>query len=531
MRASRREFLAAAAGLAATQFALRKASAQDGGKRGGTLTVGTVNMRHLNPAIQSGNATGVPGTQIFAGLVVFDSHFNAKPYLARAWDIAEDGLTYKFHLVDGAVFHDGRPVTAEDVVFSIETVRAHHPLLSVTFGTVLDTVGALDSTTVQLRLKEPYPALLSALAPALTPVLPRHVYDNGPIQTNPANSKPVGSGPFKFVDWKVGEYLVLERHDKFFRPDRPYLDRLNFKIVEDPTTKALLMERGALDYLPFSFLRFVDVVRLQKNPNLKVTTQGYEALGPINYLNINLRDAPLNDIRVRQAIAHAIDKEFIVGKLHHGLSVRLDGPLHHANPLYDAKALKLYRLDLDRANQLLDAAGHPRGRDGTRFQLTLDIPTFNTDSTQLVAEYLKPQLKKIGIDIVLRRSTDLADWANRVGNWNYQLTMDSSWNYPDPAIGVNRLFVCENIKKAIWTDTEGYCNERVDRLLTNGTTELDRQKRQDDYSQFQSIVTDELPFIWTNEEPYTTLYSPKLRNLPLGVWGALAPWDDMAWAA
>jgi peptide/nickel transport system substrate-binding protein len=375
-------------------------------------------------------------------------------------------------------------------------------------------------------MKKPYQGLLYTLVSALVPILPEHVYGSGKIQTNPANSKPVGSGPFKFVEWKTGDYIILERHEKFYRaPAR--LDRLILKILEDPLTRVLALEKGTIDYYPFPFIHFTDVIRLQKNSNLRVTKNGYEAMGPTNYININLRNAPLDDLRVRQALAHAIDKDFIVNKLHHGLSRREDGPLYHASPFFDQGALKIYKYDLGAANQLLEAAGHPKKGDGTRMQLTLDVPPFHPDSMQLVAQYLKSQLRKVGIDIVLRPSTDLADWANRIGNWDYQLSMDATWNYPDPPIGVDRVYVCSNIRKQIWTNTEGYCNEQVDKWLSAAIAEGDFEKRKKLYGQFQKQVTEDLPLIWTNEEPYTTIYKADLKNVPGGVWGAVAPLDEV----
>lgn len=530
MKTSRREFLISSAGLAAVPLVgfSPLASAKN---RHGTLVVGASNPRHLNPALQSGNATGLPGAQIFAGLLQFDHKFHALPYLAKTWEISSDKLTYTFHLVQDAVFHDGKPITAHDAAFSIETVKAYHPLLSVTYGEILSSASAVDAHTLQIRLKKPFQGLLYTLVSALVPILPKHVYGTGSIQSNPANSKPIGSGPFKFVEWKTGDHIVLEKNEKFFRSGKPYLDRLIFMIMGDPLTRVLALQKGKVDYFPFPFIHFTDVLRLRKYPDLKVTKIGYEALGPTNYININLRHPPLSDLKVRRALAHSIDKNFIVKTLHHGLSRREDGPLYHASPFFNKNVLKIYDYDLKRANQLFDAAGYPRKNGGTRMQLTLDIPTFHPDSTQLVAQYLKSQLRRVGINIILRPSTDLADWASRVGNWNYQLTMDATWNYPDPAIGVSRLYVCSNIKKHIWTNTEGYCNKQVDEWLSAAETEPDFGKRKELYSKFQKQVTEDLPFIWTNEQPYTTIYNAALKSIPNGVWGALDPLDDVQWAS
>lgn len=529
MQRTRRQMLAASAGLAVAPLIGAPALAQKRG-RSSTLVVAGFNMRHLNPAIQSGQATGLPGAQIFAGLLQFDREFKPQPSLAKSWEVSSDGLNYRFHLVENGVFHDGRPITARDVAFSMETVKASHPLLSVPLKQVMDKAVAVGTHTVDVRLSKAYGGYLHTLVSALTPILPEHVYGVGSIQSNPANARPVGSGPYRFVEWKPDEYLMLERHEKYFRPNRPYLDRVIMRLVEDPLTRVLAMEKGSVDYMPFSYVHFADVRRLEKNPKLKISTKGYEALGLVVYLNINLREAPLNDLRVRQAIAHAMDKDFIVNTLNHGLPRRLDGPLLPENPFFDAQSVTVYKHDLALANQLLDAAGHRRKASGTRFQLTLDIPVFQPDSTQVVAEYLKSQLSRVGIDIVLRPSTDLADWSNRVGKWNYQLSMDGSYGYPDPSIGVTRLFVCDNIKKQIWTNTQGYCNPQVDDWLTTAMTEPDPAKRKQLYAKFQKAVTTELPFIWTTDVPITTIYKAELQGIPDGVWGALSPLDDVRWA-
>lgn len=496
--------------------------------RGGTLTIGAQSPRHLNPAIQAGQATGVPGTQLFAGLVELDDKFQPHPYLAKSWTVSEDGRTYTFRLVEGAVFHDGKPITSGDVAFSLKVVKENHPFGPAMFGSV-ERVETPDAQTVVIRLSKPHPALLTAMSPLLLPIIPEHVYGTQAIQSHPANSAPVGSGPFRFVELKQGEHLILERNDKYFRPGLPYLDRIVFRFIKDPTTATLGIERGEIDYLPFAPVRVRDIARLEGNSKVKVTRRGYEALGPTNYLEFNHRVAPLDDKRVRQAIAYSIDRDFIVKSLQVGLSKRLDGPFHHSSPFFDDSALKKYPLDLERANALLDEAGHKRGADGMRFSLTLDwLPDVHPDSQGTVAQYLRTQFKKVGIDIQLRQSPDFPTWARRVSNWEHQLSMNAIWIYPDPVIGMHRAFLCSNQKKGvIWSNTEGYCNERVDALLQQAASETNLQKRKALYSEVQKILSEDLPFTWTNEEPLHTLYSARIGNVPQSVWGPLQPMDKV----
>lgn len=496
--------------------------------RGGTLVIGHNSLRHLNPAVQSGNATGVPGTQIFAGLIQLDDKFNVLPYLAKSWEMSSDGLSYTFHLEENTTFHDGKPVTSADVAFSLGVVKNNHPFGVAMFAAVKE-VETPDPHTVVIKLSDPHPALLSALSPVLMPVLPKHVYDDGQdIKKHPANSAPVGSGPFKFVEWKKGQHVILARNENFFRPNRPYLDRIILKIYKDATTRRLALERGDIQYAAFAGVRVASIPKLKALADLDVTIRGYGALGPTNYLEFNHRKKPMSDVRFRKAIAHAIDRDFITQKLHAGVSTPLEGPFHHTSPWYSPDDLVNYDYDLEKAKRLLDEAGLKPDANGIRASLTLDLPTFHPDSSKTVGEYLKPQLAKIGIAITLRNNPDFATWSRRVSNWEYELSMNAIWNYPDPVIGVHRAYLCTNQKKGvIWSNTEGYCNKRVDEVLNQAAVATDFATRKALYAEFQRIVTEELPFTWTNEEPYVTIYNKKVKNLPMSVWGAMQPMDEV----
>ncbi len=185
------------------------------------LVIGTNQVpRHFNGAVQSGIATGMISTQLFASPLRYDDKWNPQPYLAKSWEVAPDKLSVTLKLVTNAVFHDGHPLTAEDVAFSIGVIKANHP-----FQTMLEPVSAVetpDPHTVVIRLSRPHPALLLAMSPGLMPILPKHVYGDGQdIKSHPANLKPVGSGPFKFVEYKQGEAVQLERFAKFFLEGRP----------------------------------------------------------------------------------------------------------------------------------------------------------------------------------------------------------------------------------------------------------------------------------------------------------------------
>jgi peptide/nickel transport system substrate-binding protein len=493
---------------------------------GGTLVISsTQKPRHLNPAVQSGIATAVPGTQIFATPIRFDDKWNPQPYLAESWETSADGKSITLHLVKNATFHDGKPITSADVAFSVQTVKDNHPFKTM-FAPVT-SVETPDAHTAIIKFSAPHPAALLAMSGALLPILPKHIYGDGQdAKKHPANSKPVGSGPFMLAEFKPGEHVILKKNPNFFIKDRPYLDRIIIKNYKDVTSMVLAMDKGEIDMLPF-LTGTRNLARLKKNTNLTVTDKGYAAVGPLNWLAFNTTSDKFKDKRVRQAIAYAIDRKFIVNALHSGFSKVATGPVVLGSP-FGAPDVEAYDLDLDKAKALLDEAGFKAGADGVRFKVELDfIPAF-AEMQKTVAEYIKPQLKKVGIIVSLRSSPDFPSWAKRVGGHEFEMSMDIVFNWGDPVIGVHRTYICSNIKKGvIWSNTQSYCNKEVDSLLAAAGTELDLAKRVDLYRKAQAIIVDEVPQVFLNELPYHTVYSNKVGNPPLTIWGAMAPMDNV----
>ena len=498
------------------------ASHADTPKRGGTLVIGmTATPRHLNPAVQSGFATAIPGTQIFATPLRFDANWNPQPYLAESWKVSDDGLSVTLNLRKNARFHDGKPITSEDVAFSIDTIKKNHPFK--TMFAAVEKVDTPDPHTAVLRLSQPHPAILLAMSSALCVIIPKHVYGDGQDQKkHPMNLKPVGSGPFKFVEYVKGQHIILERNPDFFLKGKPYLDRIVIKINKDSNSLALGLERGDIHLRPFN-IKTRELVRLKKNKDLVVTPKGYAAIGPIGWLAFNLKHPILGKKAVRQAIAYAIDLNFINKALHSGFSKPALGPISMDSPLADQNA-KRYDLDLAKANKMLDEAGYPKKADGMRFKVKLD--TLLTQ--RQVAEYLKPQLKKIGIDIELRIPPDFPTWAGWVNSHKFDMTVDVVWNWGDPVIGVHRTYITSNIRKGvIWSNTQSYSNPKVDAILAEAGKERDTAKRAALYKEFQKIVTDELPVYWMYGLPFHTIYNKKVGNPPLSIWGAMAPMDNV----
>jgi peptide/nickel transport system substrate-binding protein len=322
-------------------FALSLAGALAGSgalAQGGTLVIAQPAVaRHLNSAVQSGTATGIPAAQIFASPLRYDGDgdWTPKPYLAESWSFQDDGRSLLLKLVPNATFHDGKPITSEDVAFSIMAIKANHP-----FQSMFAPVERVDTPSPQiaiLRFKQPHPAILLALSPAFCPILPKHVYDDGTdLKIHPRNLMPVGSGPYKVVEFKPNEHIIMEKHAGFFIKDRPKVDRLVWKVIQDPSALVLAFERREVQLLPW--LSSVTLAeQLKKFPHLNVTSKGAEAIGPLGWLAFNTLKKPYDDVRVRQAISHAIDREFITKKLQRGFTRIATGPIAPGTPYYTDK--------------------------------------------------------------------------------------------------------------------------------------------------------------------------------------------------
>lgn len=521
---SRRSALALGA-LAALPH-LTTLAATDAPTRGGTLVIGSTQaLRHVNGAVQSGIATAVPGTQIFASPLRFDDKWNAQPYLAEKWSLAADGKSLTLNLRKGAVFHDGKPITSEDVAFSIMAIKANHPFTTM-MGPV-EKVETPDPHTAIIRMGTPHPAIVLAMSPALCPILPKHIYGDGTdLKVHPRNTTDVvGSGPFRLTEFKAGQRVVLERFDKFFLAGKPYLEKIIVNINPDSNSLLLGLERGEIQMIPYA-TNSTELKRVAANPALNLTNKGFEGIGALNWLAFNTAKKPLNDVNVRKAIAMAIDKKFISKALHGGFSQPADGPIVASSP-FAIPDLITYPLDLKKAADMLDAAGYKAGANGERFKLTIDYLPGQDEQQKNVAEYIRAQLKKVGVMVDVRASADFPSWAKRMATHDFDLSMDVVFNWGDPIIGVHRTYLSTNIRPIVWTNTQSYNNPKVDELLNTAGSLLDPTKRKAYYATFQKIVTDELPIHFINNTPYHTASSKKVMNVPTTIWGPASPFDEV----
>ncbi len=509
----RRHFLqASSAGLLSWPLASWAQAA-----RGGVLVIGTTQRpRHLNSAVQSGIATMFPAAQLFASPLRMGADWKPQPYLAERFELSADNRSVALTLRKDAVFHDGRPITSEDVKFSIETIRDHHPFKSMYAPVNAVTLDGPQRAVV--RLSEPHPALLLAMSTSLTPIIPKHIFGDGTDpKVHPRNASPVGSGPFKLVEFKPGEHTIMERFDKFFLKDAPRLDRIIFKEYKDPSSLLLAFERGEVD-IHQGLLDPREIERAKKIPGATIVAGAAPAVGPLVWLAFNTKNPKLADVRVRQAIHYAIDKKTLIDSLLGGVHKRSISPIASGSPFHAAD-LERYDFNLAKANQLLDAAGLKPGANGMRLALELDglpgVPDMKT-----AQEYLKPSLAKVGIDVTLRVAPDFPTWARRVASLQFEMTLDSVWNWGDPVIGMHRTWLSSNIRPGvIWSNTQSYSNPKVDALLADAGREMNVARRKALYRDAQKLIVDDCPVAFLYEWSFHEGYRAKVQQPPRGIWG------------
>lgn len=244
----------------------------------GTMVLATfADPGALNPALTTSVPTHIVTGPMFNGLVAHDFAFNPVPDLAERWSLSDDGRMYTFELARHALWHDGRPVSAADVQFTFaEVLLKYHGRTRTALGQNLEAVEARDAHTVAFRFKEPYAPFLALVDVVNAPILPRHVYAEGELTKHPANSGPVGSGPFKFKEWVRGDHITLVRNDKYFKAGKPYLDRIVIRIMPDAAAATIAFEKGEVDY--FLFPPPHELGRLRQLSSVTVTTRGREGV-------------------------------------------------------------------------------------------------------------------------------------------------------------------------------------------------------------------------------------------------------------
>ncbi|MEM0472658.1 MAG: ABC transporter substrate-binding protein [Sulfolobales archaeon] len=488
---------------------------------GGTLVIGrTGDSSTLNPLLTIDDDSFMVANQIFSSLIeraFVDGQLGYKGDLAEEWNISADGKTLFFRIVRNATWHDGTPLTAQDVKFTLE-LYLKEPLPQSSFFRVIESVDTPDNYTVIIRLKQPSPTFIP-LALAFWRnhmIIPKHLYEGTNITTNPYNLKPIGSGPFRFVEWKKGDYILLERNENYFKAGLPCLDRIIIKQL--PNTEAMLTALSTGEISAVTFVPEPNLDQVKSMPGVK-TFPIFTGLGLVIYIGINTQKYPLSIKEVRQALNYAINREELiklalggVGRVQKGIFSSELGPFHNPDVGYDYNP--------DKANQILDSLGFKRGPDGIRVtpngtKLSFRLYFTAGDLARMRAsEIVKEQLKKIGVEIIPQSYESPTLRELLTVKYDFDLTWFGHATGPDP----DRLYVYYHgsaIRPGNWNYIR-YNNSEVNRLWDLSRVTIDPNERARLFREIEKIVMEDAPVIPIQERVLYAAHREEFQGFPPG---------------
>lgn len=484
-------------------------------------------------AFPSNGPAQLVASKIYEGLVSYSEDLKPQPSLAKSWTVSPDGLRYEFKLQQGVKWSDGKPFSSDDVVFSLTKMLPETSVGARQALRAVASVEALDADTVVVTLKKPVPYFLMSLPAVQIPMMPKHIYDGTEYLKNPANATPIGTGPFRLDQWRRGSFIRLTRNPYYWRPDRPRMDGVTFRVISDAASRAVALETGDIQVASSLDLSSVDIKKFRASTDFEATSKGWEYLSPMGMLEVNWRKPQLADINVRRALYLAIDRNFVVDRIWEGIGRVATGPVGSTIPFY-TQDVPQYPFDPGQAKALLEQAGYKLGADGFRVDasgvpLKIDlVPLPGDERYSRLAEYLREAWKAVGIQVALQ-VTDTAGWESRLKNWNFDVLITNLNQFGDPGLGIRSYFDSSNIKKGtIFTNTSGYSNPQVDAWFAEADGEMNPTKRAEIYARIQRKLSEDVAMIWLFEAQYLTISNKKVHSLINSGFGPRGAWED-AW--
>lgn len=499
--------------LAVGLLAVSPALAQDAFEcpaTGGTLITAIAdNPVSLNGIYANDGISGSVLSWVFNPLTLGGENWgtNITGDLAESWSTSDDGLTWTFNLHRGVKFHDGEELTADDVVYTFQTIQTSEEDIApfrprFYQGDQAIEFEAVDDYTVVAHLSEPNASFFTDIS---VPIVPRHVLEGQNLREGPFNRQPVGTGPFKVVEWVTGESITLEAHDDYFR-GRPCLDRIIFRIIPDEQAQVNALLTGELDFL--LNVPGASVTQFQNNPEFTFVAADYDSLFQIFF---NMAKEQFQDKRIRQALMIAIDRQALVDTVRQGFGVVNNSHFDSVVPFYKQDKLGGYDYDPERAEQILDEVGLT-DTDGDGFRdlngqpWEINLLTFQQgfrnyfDYATVVQAYWQ--------DIGLKVNLETRDLATMVQQLYQERKLDkpydvltSGWSQfgPEPNSYANQYITTD----ALGPNLGNYNNPEVNALFAQAQKMTDFDERMAVYEQIEAILWDELPSLplYRNSNP------------------------------
>ena len=514
------------AGLTSAPLAV---SAQE---TGGTLImIVQPEQPSLASYISTSQPIGQVATKVYDGLLEYDSETRARPALAESWSISDDGKAITFNLRKGVKWHDGEPFTSADVQFTfMEVLKKFHPR-GINNYRELQAVETPDAHTAVFRLSGPAPYIMRILSAYESPVVPKHLFAGQDVRDYSYANKPIGTGPFRFVEWKRGQYMRFDRNEDYWKPGLPYLDRIVARFIPDAGTRTAAVETGEAHLTAYNHIPTQDLPLLEKLPHLTVTQKGYEMMPGVTFLIFDTTRPPFDNQKVRQAVSYAIDREFIIDAVWHGYGKPATGPMSSKLIWYSDDVRRYDVPDrLEIANRLLDEAGYPRNADGVRFEIVHDVQPYG-EVWQRFGEVTVQQLAAVGIKVRIRYE-DTPTWLKRVfTDYDFQLTSTGYFNFSDPVIGVHRGYHSNQINQGtVFVNASRWSSPETDALMNEAAVELDFDRRKQLYDELQAKIVEAAPHVFVQEPALISVFNNKVKNLleaPFGsFWSMDTVWID-----
>jgi peptide/nickel transport system substrate-binding protein len=448
--------------------------AQEQPQRGGVLSVGfPSDSKTFDPTYSVQFTERQVLYVIYNTLVRYGTDFSLQPELAESWNIEADGKRIVFKLRAGVKFHDGTEFNAEAVKWNIEH-RLDKEVASPQrqqLDPIIASVEAIDPSTVAFNLKQRSPGLLSLLGerPGFM-ISPTAAKKFGKDLGN----NPVGTGPFVFKEWVKGSQITVERNPNYWEPGKPYLDRIVFRDIAGSIVGAQRLATGELDFV--GDMSPQEILQLQNRPGIRLHPI---TVGRWYSLQWHMYEPPFDNAKLRQAIAHGIDRKRINDIVMAGKGALIDGPTPEGLWWFNANA-RTYPYDPARAKALLAEAGYPNG-----FEYTLSTPQIGV--LQQINQLVQEQLAAVGIKLKLEPVAQ-SEWYDRLVKRTTNMSPNRWTQRPDPDGLLYILFHSTG-----FANTSGYKNEQVDRLLEEGRNIYDQAARKKIYDELQEIIVKDIP--------------------------------------
>lgn len=466
---------------------------------GGMLVEGSIgDASNLIPILASDSVSHSIAAFIYNGLLKYDKNLKLVGDLAKDWKISDDNKSITFDLKKNVKWHDGEPFTAEDVKFTYKTIIDDNtPTAYDSDFRIIDNVTILDNYTIKVNYQK-------AFAPALNSwtmsILPKHLLEGEKITQSPLQRDPVGTGPFKFVNWNTGKNITLEANRDYFKGS-PYLEKYVMKVIPDTASMFMALLNKDLDLMsmtPLQYTKQTDTSQFENYFNKYSFLSNSYA-----YIGYNLQKPIFRDKKVRQALSFATPKKDIIKSVLFGHGEIATGPYKPGTYWYNPDVQR-YEYNLEKAKQLLAEAGWKDtngdkilDKNGRNFTFTLMTNQGNSNRSK-VAEIVQQSWKKLGIKVDIR----VIEWATLINEYIDKRNFDAlvmGWSIPmEPDLfdvwhsskckGKNLNFVC-------------YQNDEMDKLIEEARLTFDQKKRKELYFKAQEILAE--------DQPYTFLYVPK----------------------